>query len=76
MFEQVGVLFHGGAATGGVGDDGIAILSEHSANILPGKLARLLAESGVGMQRAAADLIFGNKNFHAILLQHADGGAI
>src|SRR5438309_8570100 len=75
MFEQVGVLFHGGAAAGGVGDDGIAIQCEHSANVLPGKLARLLAESGVGMQCAAAVLVFGNENFHSILVLLADGGS-
>ena len=52
--EKVIVFLERGAATGGVGDDGVEIVSGEGEEIFAGEIAGGVADSGVGGERAAA----------------------
>ena len=76
VFQQFAVLLHHGAATGGVGDDRILRRLQHGADISPPHLLRLLAKSGVRLQRPAAALTLRNENVEAVLVQHSNRGFV
>ena len=76
VLQQLAILFHGRTASGGVGHNGVKLAVEHHAYVVARQLAGLLAEAGVSVQRPAASLLTGNEDAHAVLLQHAYGGAI
>ena len=74
--QQMVVLFHGGAAAGGVDDDGIDISVEESIDVAPGHLSRRRAFAVVKVERTATDLILGKDNVAAVASQHAHGGFV
>ncbi len=60
VLEQLVVFLQRRSAAGGVGDDGVETAIEHGVDILPRQLARLVANSGMNVQRAAAGLARGD----------------
>src|SRR5512142_2598692 len=74
--QQFAVLFHHGAAAGGVGNDGVAGGVEHGVNVAPRQVPCTVEISGVRLQRAAAALVRRDDDGDAIAVQHADGGVV
>ena len=85
--EELLVLFQRRAATGGVGDDGVEpsyalralegrLLAEKGFKVGAGEALGEVAEAGVDVERAAAELPGGHDDFAAIHSQDAEGGAV
>ncbi len=74
--KEMIVFLECGAATGGVGDDGIELFVGKRCEICSCKIARGIADTGMSGQRAATKLILGDNDFAAVGGEHADGGLI
>src|ERR1700723_3139352 len=74
--EQLAVFFQGGSATRGVGDDRVESAVQTRVDVAAGEAAREFAEARVHVQSSAAGLSGGNRDFAAIVLEHADRGLI
>ncbi len=74
--EEVIVFLERGAATRGVGDDGVKLGGGERGDVLAGKLAGRFANSSMSGKGTAAELLAGDDDFAAIGGEHADGGFI
>ena len=70
------VFLERGAASGGVGDDGVEIFAEEDGEIFLREFARGIADSGVRGEGSAAELPFWNDDLAAVGGEHANGGFI
>src|SRR6267378_7086113 len=70
------VFLEGGAASGGVGDDGVEVFAKKCREIVAREFASGIAHAGVGGERAAAELVFWNDHFAAVGGEDADGGFV
>ncbi len=73
--EHEVILVHGGAAAGGIGEDGLHIERE-SVEVAPGKGLRGPQISGVPGQPAAAALPGRRHHLYAVAREHLDGGRV
>ncbi len=74
--EEVIVFLERGAAPGGVGDDGVEFFAGEGEEIFAGEVARGVADSGVGGERSAAHLSFGDDDFDAVGVEDANGRVV
>src|ERR1700675_43802 len=70
------IFLEGGAATGGVGDDGVEVFAKKYGEILAGKFARGIANAGMRRERTAAKLAIRNDHFAAVGGEDTDGGFV
>jgi hypothetical protein len=74
--EEMMVFLEGGAAAGGVGDDGVEVFAKKCGEIVSREIAGSVANAGVRGERAAAELILWDDDFAAIGGKDADGGFV
>lgn len=74
--EKMMIFLERGAATGGVGDDGVEVLVEECGDIFSGEIASDVANSGMRGKRAAAKLFRGDDDFATVGGENADGGVV
>src|SRR5690349_4623702 len=74
--KQLAVFLQRGAATGGIGNDGIVTGVHQVADIAAGQVPGLAQVSSMGLQGAATALPRGHEDVNAVAVQHADGSAI
>ena len=72
VLEQLGVLLHGGAAAGGVDDNGVDAGVEEGVDVAAGQGAAGVALADVGAEGAAAALI-GDDDLAAVAGEHGRG---
>jgi hypothetical protein len=70
------VFLERGAATGGVGEDGVKVFAEERGNIFSGKVASDIANAGMGGEGAAAKLAMGHDDFAAVGGENANSGFV
>lgn len=70
------VFLECGAATGGVGDDGVEVFTKEDGEISSGEIPRSVTDAGVGGEGAAAELSPGDDDFAAVGGENADGGFV
>ncbi len=64
--KEMIVFLERGAASGGVGDDGVKVSAKEDGKIVSSEFASHIADAGVCGKRAAAKLPFGHDDFAAI----------
>ena len=74
--EEVAVLLHGGAAAGGVDDDGVDVGGLEEGDDVARHCGGLLFEAGVDHQGSAAGLVFGRDDLAAFSGEDACGGGV
>jgi hypothetical protein len=74
--EEVIVFLECGTAAGGIGDNGVEFVTGESDKIFASEIARGVADSGVGRERSATHLSFGDDDFDAVGVENADGGVV
>ncbi len=74
--EQLSVLLHGGAAAGGVDDDGVDLRGEEGVDVAAGEGAGGRPVAVVGVEGAAAELPRRRHHLEAVARQHPHGGLV
>ena len=74
--QQITVLLHRGAATGGVDDDGLNVGVQKGVNVLSGHCLGRDTFTVVRVQSTAASLSLRKDDFAAVASEHAHGGCV
>jgi hypothetical protein len=74
--KEIIIFLERGAASGGVGDNGVKVFEMEDGKIFSSEFAGQFTEAGVRGKRTAAELSFGHDDFAAIGSEDADGGFI
>src|SRR4051812_37550787 len=70
------VLLESGAASGGIGDNGVKIPAGKDRQVLAREFSCYATHTGMGRERSATYLPAGHYNFATVSREHADGSFV